>query len=217
MTDAEAVLEDLKQPGTHKPATPGAPSKPVEKPTASVLFADVAKTDWYYEAVQYAAANGLMNGTGAGKFSPEATTSRGMIVTILWRLEKEPNAAAAGYTDVASNAYYADAIDWAKAEGIVDGYGNGMFGADDAITREQLAAILYRYAQYKGYDTDARADLSAFADAAKVSGWAKEAMQWAVAEGLINGMDGALAPQGDAIRAQGAAILQRFCEYVVKK
>lgn len=180
-------------------------------------FTDVASSEWYYEAVQYVYNNELMNGMSATTFEPNSTTTRGMIVTMLYRLENEPAAASAGFTDVAAGQWYTDAVNWAAANNIVNGYGDDQFGPTDTITREQMMAILYRYAQYKGYDVTASADLSAYTDAANISSYAVSAMQWAVGEGLINGItDTTLVPGGSATRAQVAAILMRFCENVAK-
>ena len=180
-------------------------------------FTDVASGEWYYEAVQYVYNNELMNGMSATTFEPNSTTTRGMIVTMLYRLENEPTAASAGFTDVAAGQWYTDAVNWAAANNIVNGYGDDQFGPTDTITREQMMAILYRYAQYKGYDVTASADLSAYTDAANISSYAVSAMQWAVGEGLINGItDTTLVPGGSATRAQVAAILMRFCENVAK-
>lgn len=179
----------------------------------SLPFTDVSSGIWYEEAVKYVHANGLMNGTGATTFSPDVTTTRGMIVTILYRLEDEPSAGASTFTDVVSGQYYTDAVAWAAANDIVSGYGNGMFGPNDAITREQMAAILYRYAQYKGRDVTAVTDLSSYTDASQIGEYALSAMQWANAEGLITGTSSTtLTPGGFATRAQVATILMRFCE-----
>ena len=182
------------------------------EPTPELPFNDVQEDDWYYQSVLYVYNEGLMTGTAADTFSPGLTTTRGMIVSILHRQEGEPAASSnASFSDVTSGAYYEDAMNWAAAEGIVNGYSDSAFGPNDAITREQMAAILMNYAQYKGQDVSARADLSAYSDAESVSAWAEEAMSWANAEGLINGMsDTELAPKGHATRAQVAAILQRF-------
>ena len=188
-----------------------------EQPGDTVPFTDVASSEWYYEAVQYVYNNELMNGMSATTFEPNSTTTRGMIVTMLYRLENEPAAASAGFTDVAAGQWYTDAVNWAAANNIVNGYGDDQFGPTDTITREQMMAILYRYAQYKGYDVTASADLSAYTDAANISSYAVSAMQWAVGEGLINGItDTTLVPGGSATRAQVAAILMRFCENVAK-
>jgi hypothetical protein len=181
-------------------------------------FTDVRKSDWFYNEVQYVYEHGLMEGTASGLFRPSVTTSRGMLVTILWRLEGQPTVSGTVFADVASGQWYTDAIQWASANGIVDGYGNGKFGPNDPLTREQMATILYRYASYKGYDVAASASLSKYTDAGKVSSYAAAAMSWANAAGLITGMtDTTLAPQGSATRAQAATILMRFCGNVVSK
>lgn len=180
---------------------------------ASRPFIDVAPGAWYDEAVQYVYENGLMSGTGDGRFSPDVTTSRAMIVTILYRLEGSPAVTGgSAFTDVAAGTWYTDAVAWASANGIVSGYGEGKFGPNDPITREQMAAILCRYAGYKGMDVAKRAELSAFTDAGQVSDYAVETMRWAVAEGLITGTsETTLSPAGSATRAQAALILMRFC------
>ena len=199
---------------------PSKPSRPgTTGPCCYMDFSDVGYGDWFYKDVHYVYCNDLMNGIGGGKFGPELTTTRGMIVTILYRLEGEPRVKTdCPFEDVAANKYYEDPITWAAANGIVTGYDADTFGPDDYITREQMAAILYRYANYKGYDTDARARLTKYTDADKISAYAVDAMSWAVAEGLINGMtDTTLVPQGNAVRAQVAAILHRFCVNVAKE
>ena len=183
-----------------------------EEPATDVsdLFIDVAPNAWYKDAVQYAYDNGLMTGVSATEFAPEATTTRAMIVSILARLEGVTSAEAAGFTDV-SDEWYATAVNWAANVGVVNGYEDNTFRPNQPITREQLAAILMNYAAYKGEDVSARADLSNYTD--QPSAWATETMQWAVAEGLISGVTNTqLQPQGNATRAQVAAILQRFLE-----
>lgn len=179
-------------------------------------FSDVKTSAWYHEDVQYVSENGLMKGTGENLFSPDATTTRGMIVTILYRLEGEPSpTGACPFQDVASGKYYEKAITWAAENGIVSGFSADTFGPDQNITREQMAAILYRYATYKKYDVSTAGDLSKFPDADKVSSYAVDAMKWANAAGLINGSDdGNLYPAGNATRAQVAAILTRFCKNI---
>lgn len=179
-------------------------------------FTDVNTDDWFAEAVQYMLDNEMMNGTSATTFGPNTTTTRGMIVTILYRLEGEPDAAASNFTDVAANMYYADAVAWAQANNIVNGITTTTFGPDNAITREQMAAILYRYAQFKGYDVTASNDLSSYTDASRISAYATTAMQWANAEGLITGnTTTTINPIGNATRAEVATILMRFCENIV--
>lgn len=184
---------------------------------SSMPFTDVKKTDWYYDTVQYAYDNNLMNGTSATAFSPEGATTRGMIVTILYRLEGEPAAkATVTFRDVGRNAWYYDAVNWAAANGIVSGYGGNLFGPDDPITREQLATILYRYSQYRGYDTSASGRTSSFSDSARISSYAFVSMNWAVSKGLLSGVStSTLAPSGNADRAQVATILMRFQEEIV--
>ena len=178
---------------------------------AALPFTDVNDDDWFYDVVRYVYEQGLMTGTSDTEFSPDLTTTRGMIVSILNRLEDGPTAEAAGFTDVAAGDWYADAVNWAASEGIVAGYEDQTFRPNDPITREQLAAMLMNYAAWKGEDVSARADLSSYNDAASVSSWAVETVQWAVAEGLISGMPGnLLEPQRSATRAQVAAILERF-------
>ncbi len=179
-------------------------------------FDDVTENDWFYESVGYVYNNGMMNGTADTLFGPQISTTRGMIATILYRLEGEPESGASTFTDVAVGQYYYNAIAWAAENGIVTGYGDGTFGPDDSITREQMAAILYRYAGYKEYDTAARADLTGYIDANGISPYAVEAVQWAVAKGLLTGMtENTLVADGEAVRAQIAMILTRFCENIV--
>ena len=184
-----------------------------EEPATDVsnLFIDIAPDAWYKDAVQYAYDNGLMTGVSATEFAPEQTTTRAMIVSILARLENVTTAEAAGFADVDDNDWYATAVNWAANVGVVNGYEDNTFRPNTAITREQLAAILMNYAAYKGEDVSARADLTSYTD--QPSTWAQEAMQWAVAEGLISGVtNDQLQPQSSATRAQVAAILQRLLE-----
>ena len=193
---------------------PDQPEQP-EQPTEP--FTDVRESDWFYDAVVYAYENALMDGMGEGTFAPNATTTRAMVVTILYRLEGEP--AVSGdlpFTDVEASTWYTDAILWAVQNGIVNGMNDTQFAPGNDLTREQLVTILYRYAQDKGYDVSASADLSGYPDAGQVQTYAQPAMAWAVAEGIVEGMDGNLAPAGNASRAQIATILMRFCEDVAK-
>lgn len=179
-------------------------------------FRDVVESDWYHESVHYVFESGMMKGTDENQFSPDMDTSRGMIVTILHRLEGTPQAELSSFTDVPVGEYYTGAVGWASQNGIVSGYGEGAegrFGPNDSITREQLAAILYRYAGKKGLDTTVRGDLGGFVDAGSVSDYAVEPLRWAVGVGLISGMgDGTIAPGGRASRAQVATILMRYCQ-----
>ena len=177
----------------------------------SDLFIDIAPDAWYKDAVQYAYDNGLMTGVSDTEFAPEATTTRAMIVSILARLEGVTTAQAAGFADVDDNDWYATAVNWAANVGVVNGYEDNTFKPNTAITREQLAAILMNYASYKGEDVSNRADLANYTD--QPSTWAKEAISWSVAEGLLTGVTAdTLQPQGAATRAQVAAILQRFLD-----
>ncbi|MBQ9535874.1 MAG: InlB B-repeat-containing protein [Clostridia bacterium] len=179
---------------------------------------DVDVNAWYHEYVDYVVEKGLMQGVAADQFAPNLTTSRAMIVTILHRLEGKPAPnGKASFDDVVAGSWYADAVAWAEENDIVNGYGNGKFGTADPITREQFAAIMYRYANFKGYDVSVGQDTNilSYDDAFDVSGWAMEAMQWAVGSGLISGRtESTLAPKGDATRAEAAAILKRFIENV---
>lgn len=188
----------------------------VESAPEPLPFDDVDDGDWFADAVRFVYENGMMNGTGDTTFAPDATTSRSMIVTILYRLEGEPVVDdAMDFSDVAGDAWYTDAVRWAAGEGIVGGYGGGLFGSDDAVTREQLAAILYRYAVYKGYDVSIGEDtnLLSYDDFEDLSEYAIPAMQWACGTGIVNGTsESTLTPQGEAERAQVAAMLMRFCE-----
>lgn len=181
-------------------------------------FEDVYVSDWYFDAVQYVYENDMMAGTSDITFSPNQTTTRGMIVTILYRLEGEPTVTGTtAFTDVTADQYYANAVAWAVQNGIVAGSDATTFAPNNAITREQMAAILYRYAQFKGYDVSAKADLSTYIDAADVSAYATDAMAWASQTGLITGTSATtLSPAGQATRAQVAAILMRFCENIAK-
>lgn len=183
---------------------------------SSMPFTDVKEADWFYDAVQYVYENGMMSGTGTSTFTPDTTATRGMIVTILHRMEGTPYAAGEEFIDVTTGQYYSNAVAWASANGIVSGYGNGTFGPNDTITREQMATILYRYVQYKGYDAETAGEISTFTDDNQVSSYAVEAMNWAVGSGLIFGVgNNALAPKDSATRAQVAVILMRFCDSVV--
>lgn len=190
--------------------------EPVELP-----FTDVPEGYWAYDAIQYVYGEGLMAGTSATTFAPEVTTSRAMIATILWRMAGSPVVNyAMNYTDVAQGQWCSEAIRWATSEGVVTGYGNGLFGTNDPITREQLATMLWRYAQTEGYDVSVGEDTNilSYTDALDVAEYAIPAMQWAVGTGIINGTgDGStLTPQGQATRAQAATVLMRFCEQSIQ-
>ena len=191
-----------------------------EIPPESLPFTDIADNAWYADAVRYVYEHGLMAGTSATTFAPDVTTSRAMIATILWRMAGSPVVNyAMDYTDVAQNQWCSEAIRWATSEGVVTGYGNGQFGTNDPITREQLAVMLWRYAQTEGYDVSVgeNTNILSYTDVADLSEYAISAMQWAVGAGIINGTgDGStLSPQGQATRAQAAVMLTRFCEEYV--
>ena len=182
-------------------------------------FIDVRGDEWFYDDVAYVYENGLMNGTSETTFSHYISTTRGMIVTILYRMEGKPAVLeACPFTDVKAGAYYERAIVWAAENGIVKGYGNGCFGPDDQITREQMAAILYRYAKNRGLDVSVgeNTNILSYDDALDISEYAVPAMQWACGAQIIHGADGRLTPGAKATRAQVAAILHRFCENVLK-
>ena len=190
--------------------------KATETPSKT-KFNDVSANDWFASAVDYVTGKGMMNGTADNTFSPKTNTTRGMVVTVLYRLENQPSTSAASFTDVASGAYYANAVAWANANGIVSGYGSGKFGPNDKVTREQLAAILYRYAQYKKYDVSVGEDTNilSYDDAQSISSYAIPAIQWACGAGVVTGKSGSkLDPKGNATRAEVAAMLMRFCENV---
>ena len=185
---------------------------------APLPFPDVTEGDWFYDAVRYAYENGLMDGVGDNLFAPNSDTTRAQLVTILYRLEGQPAPSGdSGFSDVAAGTWYTDAVAWAAENGIVNGVSETEFAPGKDITREQLATILFRYAEAKGYDVSARVDLSAYPDANQIQSYAAESVAWAVAEGLIQGFeDNTLRPAGNATRAQIATILMRFCEGVAK-
>ena len=194
-------------PGT--PVTPARPAAPVGLP-----FADVSGSDWFYNDVRYVYEKGIMDGTGADRFSPNAPLTRAMIVTILYRMAGSPSVSGSSdFTDVAAGKWFAKAVAWAAANGIVNGYGSGLFGPNDPVTREQLAAILYRYAVYGGMTAvTLEENLGGFADTAQLSAYAIQAMNWAVGQGLINGSGSNLVPKAQATRAQVAAIIHRYLD-----
>ena len=200
------------------PITPGTPSAPVTpaRPAAPVglPFADVSGSDWFYNDVRYVYEKGIMDGTGIDRFSPNAPLTRAMIVTILYRMAGSPSVSGSSdFTDVAAGKWFAKAVAWAAANGIVNGYGSGLFGPNDPVTREQLAAILYRYAVYGGMTAvTLEENLGSFADTAQLSAYAIQAMNWAVGQGLINGSGSNLVPKAQATRAQVAAIIHRYLE-----
>lgn len=184
-------------------------------PEASALpFADVSYTNWYYDAVKFVYDKGIMDGVSYYRFAPDATITRGMVVTMLWRMAGEPYESSAGFTDVASGRYYSTAVAWAAKNGIVEGMTSSTFAPDQAITREQLASILYRYAKWLGF-SGYGSDISGYTDAGKVSGYAYDAMCWAVKTGVVTGTSAkVLDPQGTATRAAAAQMFMNFYNYI---
>ena len=198
-----------------EPETDPVKDCPKDETCPAAKFTDV-KMDWTHDGIHYCVEEGLMNGTSDTTFEPDSNTARAMLVTVLYRLEGEPEVGECTFSDVPEGEWYTDAVIWAAENKIVEGY-DGRFDPTGDITREQFATILYRYAVYKGYDVTASADLSTFVDAEEISSWAKDAMQWAVGAGLINGKgENNLDPTGKATRAEMAAILYRFCENVAE-
>ena len=187
-----------------------------EKPEAS--FSDVAGNEWFADAVKYVVDKDIMNGVGDNRFAPNASTTRGMIVTMLYNMEGKPATSGdKAFSDVADTDWFSDGVWWAAKNGIVKGYEDGTFQPNKEISRQEMALILYNYAQYKGYDLAANADLSSFKDADQIGTWAEQAMKWANGHELITGMgNGMIAPAGDATRAQVASIFMRFCENIAK-
>ena len=185
--------------------------------TTEIPFTDLEKDGWYLDYVRYAFVNDIMNGMTATTFEPNGTLTRAMYITMLYRLNGEPEVkTASAYGDVKGDEWYAKAVAWGTENGIVEGYA-GNFAPQDSITREQMAAMMYRYAKLNGGDVSASASFDAFKDGSSVSDWAKEEMGWAVASGLMQGHDnGTLEPKGNATRAQAAAVLQRFAEMMAK-
>ncbi|MGN8967869.1 S-layer homology domain-containing protein [Intestinimonas sp. HCP28S3_D6] len=186
----------------------------VAVPPIRLPFTDVKESDWFYDAVVYAYINELFNGTSATTFSPNDTMTRAMLVTVLWRMEGEPTMnSTEPFNDVVAGNWYTNAVVWANGSGIVNGTSATTFDPDGSVTREQIAAILYRYAKTKGWDVSSASGLGSFPDSEQVSDWAARAIEWTYAEGLITGKDGGrLDPQGQASRAEVATILMRFLE-----
>lgn len=184
----------------------------VEMEAEPLPFTDVKEGDWFHDAVRYVYDNGLMEGVGDGQFAPNATTNRAMVVTILYRLAGEPDVSGdVGFADVESGLWYSNAVLWAAEKGIVNGISETEFAPAGDLTREQLATVLYRYAESMGFDVSASVDLSGFPDAGDIQSYATQALSWAVAEGLLQGFeDDSLQPGGTATRAQIATILMRF-------
>ena len=212
------VIEKLSS--TNIGTNTGTPAVPSQRPDSELprqRFGDVPQNVWFASGVQFAAEQGLFTGVSANEFAPYDPMTRAMLVTVLHRLDGADASGTNSFTDVLNGKWYTNAIAWASANGIVEGLSGNRFAPNAPIAREQLAAILFRYAKACGYDVSARAELTAYADAAQVSAWADDAMRWAVAAGLISGRSGAqLAPKGEATRAEVAVILMNFVQKVVK-
>jgi hypothetical protein len=184
------------------------------QPVDTLPFVDVDEDDWWFDSIYYVCARGLFQGTSRSTFEPQGTMTRAMVVTVLHRLEGAPEVSATSpFQDVQAGQWYTTAVNWASANGIVEGYPDGRFGVGDEVTRQQMVVILYRYAKYKGYSLSAAVDLDGYSDAEEIDAWARDAMTWASAKGIIAGTTPTtLAPRGNASRAQVAAVLMRFVE-----
>lgn len=205
--------EDDKNDGnSEKPTTAIEPQKP-----QVTIFKDVATNDWFYDSVNYVVEKGLFKGISDDEFAPNSNMTRSMIVTVLYRLAGSPSINGTSFKDVESESWYEDAVMWASQNNIVEGYGNGIFGSVDNITREQMAVVLYRYAKYMGYDVSATTDIEIFTDADKISSWAITPIKWMVANGLLNGkLNNVLDSKGNATRSEIATILYRFLKNIIK-
>lgn len=203
--------------GGEDPAPEEEPGREEAEPAAARFFEDVTEDNWFAGDVAYCVEHGLMRGTGETSFSPRGLTTRAMLVTVLYRLEGSPRTAGSPpFTDAAPGSWYGEALAWAAEIGLAEGYGDGRFGPDDLLTREQLVTLLYRYARHKGLDCGGSGELTSFTDLDSLSPFAGRAMRWAVAEGLIRGRgQGLLAPRGSAVRAELAAVLHRFSDMIL--
>ena len=187
-------------------------------------YTDIDNDAWYHDGVHYCIENGIMGGYGNGIFRPNVAVSRAQISAMLWNMEGNPVVNyALDYKDVPADAWYTEAVRWMISQNIAGGYGKGIYAPDDTLTREQLAAILQKYAQYKGYDMAANkeVDLQSYSDAASISNWAYASMQWICDSGIVGGMPGAngdiiLAPAGHVTRAEAATMLYRYCDVIGK-
>ena len=211
---------DVKAVFAEKAATPNYKDCPKDETCPIDPFTDTQNDAWWHDGIHYCVENGLMNGFPGDIFKPNDPISRAQIVTILWRQSGEPVVNyAMSFSDVAADQWYTEAVRWAQSTGVVTGYEDNTFAPNKSITREQLATILYRYAQFVKVDTDAAmkdTNTLSFDDSFSVSSWASEGVNWCVAAEILNGSDNKLNPQGNATRAQAAAMLQRFCENVLK-
>lgn len=203
----------------NKPEAENKPEAPTTEPDIPTTdsevtlftFSDVKESDWFFESVKFAEANKLMNGVSANKFAPMNNLTRGMLVTILYRLAGEPESSASSFADVEASAWYSNGIAWAAENKVVNGVGDNKFAPNANITREQIALIMYNYSKLKGVDTTETQGVDAFSDADKVSDWAKDAVEWSVGAGILSGKgSGVLDPKGNATRAEIATILMRY-------
>ena len=217
-SSSDTTTTSIQPTGATTPTEPITQTEPDTGRTAST-FSDVPSHEWYYQAVTYVSTNGIMSGNG-NRFAPSERLTRGMMAQILYNLEKAEDTGAATFPDVTDSDWFAKAAAWASSQGFMSGYSNGSFGANDDITREQLAVILYRYAAVKGYDVFAKAELFGFADGGTTADWAAEAMRWAVGSGLLSGKTGVVAtgldPTGTATRAEVAQIFTSFLTKIAK-
>lgn len=209
---ASSKYKPINSSSSNQTPTPNTPDK-ANQGWRTPSYYDVPSTEWYHNAVLYVSEQGMMAGNN-GYFSPNDRLTRGMMAQILYNIEKTPSTGTAAFPDVTSSDWFANAAAWASAQGFMSGYSNGSFGPNDPITREQLAAILFRYSSTKGYNVSASAELSTFPDNAATSDWAVSAMRWAVGTGLLSGKTGVagtrLDPTGTATRAEVAQILMNF-------
>ena len=207
--------EPAGPPSNTNPGIPGVTPSPIPPaPNWINPYSDMSDTDWFFEYVRYVTEKGLMKGTSEGKFSPDVTMTRAMLVTVLYRLEGEPEVSGdIPFPDVKAGEWYSDAILWASQNSIVEGYNNGTFGLNDPVTREQAVTILYRYAEFKEKDISASDDLSRFTDRNDISYWAIDALRWAVAEEIIQGRTPTtIVPKGTSTRAEVATIIMWYAE-----
>lgn len=220
-----AGFEIIAVPFRYTPAAKAIPGngpapEPKQDPLPTSVYSDVDKEAWYAEGVHWASVNGVMNGVGGGLFDPNGSISRAMLVTMLWRLEQEPETEYdMSFDDVPEDAWYTGAVRWATANGIVDGYSPERFGPNDSVSREQLATILWRYAADQGVDTTAGEafNLGVFVDAEYIADWAWSAMSWAAGTGLMGSVGNErISPESEATRAQVATILMRFCTKIAE-
>ena len=188
-------------------------SETEENDESTLDFSDVAEDNWYFDAVKFVVNNGLFNGVSNKGFEPQTNMTRGMLVTVLYRMEEKPDISDinSNFSDVVMDSWYEDAVNWASNNGVVNGYENGKFGPNDYITREQIVAILYRYCELKSYDITVKGDVSAYSDSGDIHDYALIPIKWALGNGLLSGRgNGVLAPSGNATRAEVATIIMRF-------